>query len=110
MTDIAGSLRKDNIAFTSNVGTRAAEQIPLTMLTELSKLKDGQTSVIETPHPTLIVHLDGSQLVPVKEEEAMQSLAQFLSNEKAQQYSAEKLQRLKSQAKIPDMNAFAAAP
>lgn len=110
MIDIAGSLRKDNIAFTGNAGTRAAEQIPLTMLTELAKLKDGQTSVIETPEAALIVHVDGSQLAPVKEEEAMKRIPQFLTNEKAQQVIAEKLQHLKSQAKIEYMNGFAAVP
>jgi len=106
MADIAEALKKENVAYSRNSGTRAAEQIALPMLTELAKLKDGQTSVIETPQVVAIVHIDTSQLAPVNEEIALQHIPQFLMNEQAKVAINDNIDRLRRQAKIVYMNEF----
>lgn len=107
MADIAANLKIRNIPFTSNSGTRAAEQIGLPMLVELAKLKDGQTGVIETPQLTAIVHVETSQLAPVNEEFALQRIPQYLMNEQAKVAINDNLEYLKSKAKIEYLNVSA---
>ena len=107
MADIAASLKNDNITFASNGGTRAAEQIAIPILTELAKFKDGETGVIETPEATMIIHIESTQLAPVKEDVALVRIPQFLANQKAKAIINDKFAQLKSQAKIEYMNEFA---
>lgn len=110
MTEIVVELKKENVAYTGNAGMRAAEQIAVPMLAELAKVKDGQTSVIETPQMVSIVHVVASQLSPVKEETALQRIPQYLMNEQAKVAINNNLDHLKRQAKIEYMNEFKNSP
>lgn len=109
MADIAAALKEKNIVFLANVGTRAAEQIPLSTLAELSKVKDGQTSVIESPQALTIVKVNASQAAPLSEEVALERIPPYLMNERAKLAVNEKINQLKNTSKITYMNEFAAA-
>ncbi len=104
MGDIATEFKQQNILYAANAGTRAAEQIPLPMLEQLSSLEDGQTGVIEMPQSVAIVHVEASKLAPVKEELAMQAIPQYLINERARLAINDNLERLKNTSRIEYMN------
>ena len=63
--------------------TRAAEQIPLELLTKLHALKDGQTMVVANPQGFNVVRVATSQTAPVPEANALPRIEQFLSNQRA---------------------------
>ena len=107
--EIASALQQRSIPFNASSGTRAAEQIALPILGSLAKVKDGETSVIETPEALVILHVDTSRSAPVSEEAAMQRIPQYLANNRAKQAITEELDRLKAKADIQFMNQTASA-
>jgi len=109
MTDIVAALKKNNIVFSASAATRAAEQIPLTTLTVLPSLKDGEIRIIESPKSTSIVKVEASQLAALNEESAMQRIPQYLMNERAKIAISEKISLLKNTSKITYMNEFSGA-
>ncbi len=106
MSDITTALKQNNIMFSASAVTRAAEQIPLTTLPELAKIKEGQVSIIESPQSITIVKVEASKLAPLSEELALQRIPQYLMNEKAKIAINAKLEQLKSTSKITYMNEF----
>ncbi|HYG32983.1 MAG TPA: EpsD family peptidyl-prolyl cis-trans isomerase [Methylophilaceae bacterium] len=106
MDDMVAWLKSKNIQYRTAGATRAAEQISLPMLAEVSSLQDGQTKLIETPEALTVVHLISSELSPVDKEAAMQRIPRFLANEQAKDIINEDLQRLKTAAKIEYLNDF----
>ena len=106
MDDMVAWLKSKNIPYRTAGATRAAEQISLPMLAEVSSLQDGQTKLIETPEALTVVHLISSELSPVDKEAAMQRIPRFLANEQAKDIINEDLQRLKTAAKIEYLNDF----
>lgn len=109
MEDIAAWLKKQNIPFTMHSGTRAAEQIPLSVLPQLAAFKDGQTGIFEpTPHSAVVMHLESSQSAPVDEKTALEKIPRYLANEQAKVAIGNDLERLKTQAKIEYLGDFAA--
>jgi EpsD family peptidyl-prolyl cis-trans isomerase len=109
MTDIVTTLKQNNIVFYASAATRAAEQIPLTILTELPKIKDGEIGVIASPQSITIVKVEASKLAALSEEIALQRIPQYLMNEQAKIAINDKLNQLKSTSKITYMNEFSGA-
>jgi len=107
MEEIAAWLKKQNVPYTMHSGTRAAEQIPLTILPQLANFKDGQTGIFETPpHSVVVMHLDATKEAPVDEKTALQKIPRFLANEKAKVAINNDLERLKTKAKIEYLGEF----
>lgn len=107
MEDIGAWLKKQNIPYTARFGTRPAELISLPVLTVLSGLKDGQTSIVQTPQMIYVMRIDSSQLKPVDEATAMKQIPRFLASEQAKLSIAGELERLKTKAKIEYLGEFA---
>lgn len=110
MEEIVAWLKSQGIAFNTNGATRAAEQISMAILSEISGMQDGQTKLIETPQSLTIVHVVSSQVAPVDRETALQRIPRYLANEQAKVAINEDLERLKSVAKIEYINGTEAAP
>lgn len=104
MEEIAAWLKKEDMAFMANAGTRAAEQIALPVLAQIASYKDGQTGLVETPEGVTIVHLLASKQAPVEESVALQQIPKFLATEKAKLAINADLERLKTMAKIEYLN------
>ena len=102
-------LKAHDIKFSGGAATRAAEQIPMDLLTRLQKLKDGQSLVAQTPNAITLIHLSASKSVPVDEAGAAQRIAQFLSNQRAGETIASNMKALRKSAKIEYMGEFAKA-
>lgn len=106
MEEIVSWLKGQDIPFRTAGATRAAEQISLSMLGEVSSMQDGQTKVVETPEAVTVIHLVSSEPAPVDKETAMERIPRFLANEQAKELINEDLERLKTAAKIEYSNDF----
>lgn len=106
MEEAAAALKLAGIAFGGGSATRAAEQIPLEMLTQLSSVKDGQSIVFDTPQSATLVRVVGSQLAPVTEADSMPRIEQFLTNLRATEAVTADLKRLRASTKISYMGEF----
>jgi EpsD family peptidyl-prolyl cis-trans isomerase len=102
-------LKASNIKFVGNQTVRAAEQLPLTALPALAKMKDGQALLNVTPTGAQVVALAGSQSQPVDEEHAGKAIEQFLLNERKRKIVADDLKALRGSATIAYVGKFAAS-
>lgn len=107
MTDIVTALKEQNIRFTAGTATRAAEQIPLPVLTAIAKTPQGQITVVEMPQSITIARVEASQPSPMSKEAALQRIPMYLSNEQAKVAISNKLAQLKKTASITYLNEFA---
>ena len=107
MEDIAAWLKGQSIEFKSGSATRAAEQIPLNMLAQVSALKDGQTTVLTTAQGITVLHLVASQSQPLAQADALPRIEQFLTNQRASAAVSAKLKDLRAATTIAYMGEFA---
>lgn len=107
MDDIVNWLKDHKIPARASQGNRPSEQIPLELLTKITQLKDGQTTLIETPQGSVVMRLAASQNAPVDEANAKPRIQQFLMNERNGKTVADELKRLKDAAKIEYIGDFA---
>ena len=107
--DIAAYLKNRNIQYGGGAAQRTAEQIPLEILPRIHALKDGQSTVIETPQALTVVRVAQSQSQPVTEAQAVPRIVQFLANQRNQEAANKELKRLKEKAKITYEGDFATA-
>lgn len=109
IAEIEAWLTERKINHSSSAGTRAAEQMPLDVLTQLDQFKDGQTGVIETPNSLLVVHLVSSQAMPVNEATALPVIQRYLRNRQVLDTVAADNSRLRNAAHVEYFNEFAQA-
>lgn len=107
LEEIAAWLKAKDIKFGGNSATRAAEQIPLTLLAQIQKLKDGQTVAIQSPEALTVLRIASSQSAPVAPTVALPRIEQFLSNQRANEAVASNMKQLRTDAKITYMGEFA---
>lgn len=100
-------LEEKKIHYSAASGTRAAEQMPLDILTEIGKGKDGQTLLIEQPRAIAIIHIVSSELQVVGEADAAPRIRKFLANRTLTDAIAAEAKRLKQNASIVYMGEFA---
>lgn len=65
-----------------NSGVRAAEQLPLKILPQISQLKDGQMTLVEEAERFLVMRVVQSKTEPVAEAQALNAIKAFLINQK----------------------------
>jgi EpsD family peptidyl-prolyl cis-trans isomerase len=107
MEDIAAWLKSKDIALSGGAATRPAEQVPLEILGKVASMKDGQTTVTETPQGVTVLRMVSSQPQPVTEAAVLPTIAQFLGNQRASEAIAANIKKLRSAAKITYMGDFA---
>lgn len=107
MKEIVVWLQSRKIAFTPNGGARAAEQLPMEMLSGLQKMKDGEIQVFATAGGFSVVRVAASKSEPVSEEKATPAIQQFLFNRRASEALVTEMKALKSAAKIEYLGEFA---
>jgi EpsD family peptidyl-prolyl cis-trans isomerase len=107
LEEIAAWLKAKDIKFGGNSATRAAEQIPLALLAQIQKLKDGQTAAIQGPEGLTLLRIVSSQSAPVAQTVALPRIEQFLSNQRANEAVASNMKQLRTDAKITYMGEFA---
>jgi EpsD family peptidyl-prolyl cis-trans isomerase len=103
-------LKGQDIRFGGGAATRAAEQIPLELLTKLHALKDGQTMVVTNPQGFNVVRVATSQTAPVPEANALPRIEQFLSNQRAAEAASKAIKDLRAKSTVTYMGDFAGGP
>ena len=107
LEDIVALLKARDIKFGSGSATRSAEQIPMDVLNQLQKLKDGQSMVAQTPQAITIIRVASSRQVPVDAASAAPRIENFLANQRASEAIAANMKVLRQSAKIEYMGEFA---
>ncbi len=108
MEGVSDWLRGKQIPFGGGRTTRAAEQVALEYLPLVNALRDGQSAVIETPQATTLLKVLSSQLAPVDEAVAAPRIAQFLTNQRANEAVANQIKLLREATTITYRGEFEA--
>jgi EpsD family peptidyl-prolyl cis-trans isomerase len=109
MKEIAEWLSARKVKYAVSSGVRAAEQLPMELLPTLQETKAGEIRVFESGAGHRVIRVVASQLAPVDEAQAAPRIRQYLSNRHASEAIAADLKRLKSDALIEYVGAFADA-
>jgi EpsD family peptidyl-prolyl cis-trans isomerase len=103
-------LRSNGFRFNGNQVVRGAEQIPLSLLNTLSKLKDGESLFNAAPNGANVLVLINSRVQAVDEATARPAIEQFLINERKRRLVADDLKSLRASAEITYLGKFAETP
>ena len=106
LADLAAWLKSQNIAFSGNATTKAAEQMPLELLSRFHQMKDGQFGMLPSPEGVLVVQLMASRSAPLDQKAATPYIEQFLLNQKRVEATNKELKQLQEQAKIEYLGDF----
>ncbi len=107
MAEFAEFLKANNIRFNGNQAVRAAEQLPLAGLDAISRMKDGDSAVTQTPTGMTVLFLVGSRSQPVDEARAKPAIEAFLSNQRKSEQVQKDIKALREAAKIEYVGKFA---
>ncbi len=102
-----GYLKANNFKFGGNQSSRAAEQLPLSSLDEIAKMKNGQALFSVTPKGVQVTVLAGTRGQPVDEVRAQPAIEQFLLNERKRKLVEDDLKALRKSAKIEYVGDYA---
>jgi EpsD family peptidyl-prolyl cis-trans isomerase len=100
LEDVAAWLRLRNAAFRPGASTQGAEQLPLTYLSRLASMKEGEIAVFDAPAGAAVVQLVQAQDAPLSEREAAPLIGEFLSGRKRLEVAAVEVKRLRAAAQI----------
>ena len=98
------------IAYETNEGRRAAEQLPMQMLPKFVAMKQGDILSMNEGDKIMLLQLKDSQPAPVTPAEAEPLIKRYLSTNDAQENAKTKLKALRAAAKIEYLQKFASAP
>ncbi|MCV2357152.1 EpsD family peptidyl-prolyl cis-trans isomerase [Paucibacter sp. B2R-40] len=107
MAEFAEFLKTNNIRFNGNQAVRAAEQLPLAGLDAISRMKDGDSAVTQTPTGLTVLFLVGSRSQPVDEARAKPAIEAFLGNQRKSEQVQKDIKALREAAKIEYIGKFA---
>lgn len=108
MQQVAEWLRSENVRFTANAVTKPAEQLPLEMVKNIHKLKDGQVGIVRTGNTILLLEVAASRSVPVDEKAAQPVIEQFLFNQRKTELAKAEVKKLRESGKIEYLGEFSA--
>jgi EpsD family peptidyl-prolyl cis-trans isomerase len=103
-------LKANDIRFTGNQAVRAAEQLPLSSLDGIARMKDGESAVTQTPTGMTVLTLVGSRAQPVDEARARPAIEAFLLNQRKAELVQKDIKALRDSSKIEYVGKFAEAP
>jgi EpsD family peptidyl-prolyl cis-trans isomerase len=107
--DFAQQLNADGFKFATNRAIRAAEQLPMLALPELSRMTEGQGLLMANGKGVNVTYVVATRSQPVSEERAAALIEQFLLNERRRKLVNEDLKSLRAAAKIEYVGSFAGA-
>lgn len=112
-TDLNGiveALKSNGIKYNANQAVRTAEQLPLTQVDAIHKMKDGDIVIEQIPQGLHVVILAASESKPTSLEAARPFIAQFLLNDRRKQVIESETKSLRAHASIEYPEAKQAAP
>lgn len=108
--NLARFLKSKNVEFSVTPAVRAAEQLPLAVVSSISKMKEGQAVRQPSPKGARLLVLVSSRLEPVDAARARPAIEQFLLNEQRRKLLEDEMKSARAAAQIEYMGAYAAAP
>ncbi|WP_418320800.1 EpsD family peptidyl-prolyl cis-trans isomerase [Piscinibacter sakaiensis] len=106
--DFIDYLRTSGLRFAGNQVTRPAEQIPLAILEQVSKMKDGQAMLIPVKTGVQVIVMNASRSEPVDIERARPAIEQFLVADAKRKLVQDDLKAMRADAKIAYKGKFEA--
>lgn len=111
LEELAAWLKSKNIQYTGKAGVKAAEELPMALVTQFNQMKDGQLLGIRGNNAMQVIQLVASQEQSVTKAQATPAIQRFLFNLKRNELAQAELKKLRDAAKIEYVGAFAdAAP
>ena len=89
--------------------TRPSEQLPIAILPQLDKLKEGEVVIYQQPSAIVIAQITGIRADPVDEKRAGPVIEQFLVNKRRGEAVQTEVKRLRESAEVAYVGEFAAA-
>lgn len=108
LNEFAEYLKSADLRFTGNQAVRAAEQLPLTSLDAISRMKDGDSMISPNPAGLTVLYLVGSRSQPVDEARARPAIEAFLLNQRKAEAIQKDLKALREGSKIEYVGKFSA--
>lgn len=107
--ELVEQLKTADYRFNTNSAVRAAEQLPLTMLPEFAKMKDGQAVMLPSASGAQIVFLANSRSQPIDATRAAPIIEQFLLTDRRRTMVESDIKALRAAAKIEYVGKYAAS-
>jgi EpsD family peptidyl-prolyl cis-trans isomerase len=107
LDEVSGWLKWRNLRVSPVAGvTQAAEQLPLSYLPQLSRMKEGEIAVFASPLGATVIQLVHAQEAPLTQEQAAPVIEQFLAGRKRLELAATEVKRLREVASIEYVGEF----
>jgi len=108
LQQLAEYLRDKKIPFAADSGVRTAEQLPLTRLPQIAKLKAGEVIVFpDGATRASALEVLATEAQPVDDKKAAPVIEKFLENRKQQELARTEVDRLRTAAKVEYVGDFA---
>lgn len=107
LNEFAEYLKSAELRFTGNQAVRAAEQLPLSSLDAISRMKDGDSMISPNAAGLTVLFLVGSRSQPVDEARARPAIEAFLLNQRKAEAIQKDLKSLREGSKIEYVGKFA---
>ena len=107
INEFAEFLKANDFRFVGNQAVRAAEQLPLAGLDAISRMKDGDSAISQTPTGLTVLFLAGSRSQPVDEARAKPAIEAFLANQRKGELVQKDIKAMRDAAKIEYVGKFA---
>jgi EpsD family peptidyl-prolyl cis-trans isomerase len=106
LEEVAGWLRTRNAKYSVDGLTQPAEQLPLSFLPQLARMKPGEIAVFATPLGASVIQLVHYEEAPLSEQQAAGLIEQFLVGRKRLETAAAEVKRLREVATIEYVGEF----
>jgi EpsD family peptidyl-prolyl cis-trans isomerase len=106
LDEVAAWLRSRNAKVSADSRAEPAEQLPLTFLPELARMKPGELAVFATPLGASVIQLVHAEDAPLTEQQAAPLIEQFLAGRKRLETAAAEVKRLRELATIEYLGEF----
>lgn len=105
--EFAEHLKAQGLKFTGNQAVRSAEQLPLSGIDQLARMKDGEATLQPTPTGANVLVVVASQKMPLTLEQATPMIEQFLLTDRRRKALEDDAKSLRAGARIEYVGKFA---
>jgi EpsD family peptidyl-prolyl cis-trans isomerase len=100
LEEVAAWLRSRNARFSAFNITQPAEQVPLSQLPHVARMKEGEIAVFATPLGASVLQLVHAAEAPLTEQQATPVIEQFLAARKKMELATAEVRKLRDGARI----------
>jgi EpsD family peptidyl-prolyl cis-trans isomerase len=107
LNDVVEWLKRERIPFNASSAVKAAEQLPMEVVSKLAALAVGQAMLMPTQQGHLIVQIAATERQPLTVEQARPFIDQYVTNQRRRELARNELRSLRDAAKIEYVGDFA---